>query len=185
MLSCRIVGLYTSTERAIQNYSKMSFRLCRFTGRDDELLAVSFLTSGRDFLEKQFDRTSNTAAPFAMGSSGMITELQISLMDDSTGGGADMWKGRAIAFISALNKPMCYFRDKGYLLLEPNSYMDFFRAADPRTDGFREEGDRSTVSKSRSRMSFLTVYSSRLKAFILTLPWDTPTISVASRSKRP
>jgi hypothetical protein len=145
------------------------FRLCRFTGRDDELLAVSFLTSGRDFLEKQFDRTSNTAAPFAMGSSGMITELQISLMDDSTGGGADMWKGRAIAFISALNKPMCYFRDKGYLLLEPNSYMDFFELPILERMVFEKKVTFNGVEIEIKDELFDRVLEP-LKAFILTLP---------------
>ena len=145
------------------------FRLCRFTGRDDELLAVSFLTSGRDFLEKQFDRTSNTAAPFAMGSSGMITELQISLMDDSTGGGADMWKGRAIAFISALNKPMCYFRDKGYLLLEPNSYMDFFELPILERMVFEKKVSFNGVEIEIKDELFDRVLEP-LKAFILTLP---------------
>lgn len=100
------------------------FRLARYLGRECDLLLVNFLTSGRDFLDKQTDRTTNTMNPFALGSSGMLIELIISLMDDS-GGGGDMWKGRAIAFVAGLTRVLCYLRDRGYILLDSSKFIEF------------------------------------------------------------
>jgi len=102
------------------------FRLARYIGREYDLVLINFLTSGRDFLDKQYDRTTNTMNPFALGSSGMLIELIISLMDDS-GGGGDMWKGRAIAFVAGLTRALTFLRDRGYLLLEANTFMDFMK----------------------------------------------------------
>ncbi|WP_432262880.1 FtsK/SpoIIIE domain-containing protein [Cupriavidus sp. TMH.W2] len=102
------------------------FRLARYIGREYDLVLINFLTSGRDFLDKQTDRTTNTMNPFALGSSGMLIELIISLMDDS-GGGGDMWKGRAIAFVAGLTRALTFLRDRGYLLLEANTFMDFMK----------------------------------------------------------
>jgi intracellular multiplication protein IcmO len=48
------------------------FRLARYIGREYDLVLINFLTSGRDFLDKQYDRTTNTMNPFALGSSGML-----------------------------------------------------------------------------------------------------------------
>jgi len=104
---------------------KNIFRLCRYYGREDDYLQINFLTSGRDFVDAQVDKVSNSCAPMALGSSGMVTELEVSLMDDS-GGGTDMWKGRAIAFITSLNKPLCWLRDRGIILLQPATYIDYF-----------------------------------------------------------
>lgn len=100
-------------------------RLARLLGREDDLLVLNFITSGRDLAGKSTDRLTNTINPYATSSSSMQNELNISLMDDS-GGGGDMWKGRAIAFISALSRPLCWLRDRGYLLLDPGAYIGFF-----------------------------------------------------------
>jgi len=116
--------IYTDGKGAVDLYQNV-FRLARYLGREEDLLVVNFLTSGRDFLDKQFDRTTNTMNPFALGSSGMLIELIISLMDDS-GGGGDMWKGRAIAFVAGLTRVLCYLRDRGYILLDSNKFIEFF-----------------------------------------------------------
>jgi hypothetical protein len=116
--------LYTDGKGAVDLYNNV-FRLARYLGREDDLLVISFLTSGRDFLDKQVDRTTNTMNPFALGSSGMLIELIISLMDDS-GGGGDMWKGRAIAFVAGLTRVLCYLRDRGYILLDATKFIEFF-----------------------------------------------------------
>lgn len=116
--------LYTDGKGAVDLYNNV-FRLARYLGREDDLLVISFLTSGRDFLDKQIDRTTNTMNPFALGSSGMLIELIISLMDDS-GGGGDMWKGRAIAFVAGLTRVLCYLRDRGYILLDANTFIGYF-----------------------------------------------------------
>ena len=104
---------------------KNIFKLARRVGREDDLLIINFITSGRDFVEKQYDKVTNNMNMMGNTSSGMLIELIVALMDDS-GGGGDMWKGRAISFVAALTRPLVYLRDKGYINLAPESYLDYF-----------------------------------------------------------
>lgn len=104
---------------------KNIFKLARRVGREDDLLIINFITSGRDFVEKQYDKVTNNMNMMGNTSSGMLIELIVALMDDS-GGGGDMWKGRAISFVAALTRPLTYLRDKGYINLAPESYLDYF-----------------------------------------------------------
>lgn len=104
---------------------KEIFRLSRYLGREDDLLIINFITSGRDFVEKQPDKVTNNMNIMGNTSSGMLIELIVSLMDDS-GGGGDMWKGRAISFVAALTRPLIYLRDKGYINLSPEKYLEYF-----------------------------------------------------------
>jgi intracellular multiplication protein IcmO len=101
------------------------FRLCRLLNREDDILVVNFISGGRDLSGKSSDRMTNTLNPYATSSSSMQNELNISLMDDG-GGGGDMWKGRAISFISALSRPLTWLRDRGYLFLDPGAYIATF-----------------------------------------------------------
>lgn len=104
---------------------KEIFRLSRYLGREDDLLIINFITSGRDFVEKQVDKVTNNMNIMGNTSSGMLIELIVSLMDDS-GGGGDMWKGRAISYVAALTRPLTYLRDKGYINLSPEKYLEYF-----------------------------------------------------------
>lgn len=104
---------------------KEIFRLARYLGRECDLLIINFITSGRDFVEKQIDKVTNNMNIMGNTSSGMLIELIVSLMDDS-GGGGDMWKGRAIMFVAALTRPLTYLRDKGYINLSPEKYLEYF-----------------------------------------------------------
>ncbi len=104
---------------------KEIFRLARYLGREDDLLLINFITSGRDFVEKQADKVTNNMNIMGNTSSGMLIELIVALMDDS-GGGGDMWKGRAISFVAALTRPLTYLRDKGYMNLSPEKYLEYF-----------------------------------------------------------
>lgn len=104
---------------------KEIFRLARYLGREDDLLIINFITSGRDFVEKQADKVTNNMNIMGNTSSGMLIELIVALMDDS-GGGGDMWKGRAISFVAALTRPLTYLRDKGYMNLSPEKYLEYF-----------------------------------------------------------
>lgn len=101
------------------------FRLSRYLGREEDLLIVNFITSGRDFVEKQADKVTNNMNIMGNTSSGMLIELIVALMDDS-GGGGDMWKGRAISFVAALTRPLTYLRDKGFIGLSPEDYLSYF-----------------------------------------------------------
>lgn len=104
---------------------KEIFRLARYLGRECDLLIINFITSGRDFIEKQLDKVTNNMNLMGNTSSGMLIELIVGMMDDS-GGGGDMWKGRAIMFVAALTRPLIYLRDKGFINLSPEKYLEYF-----------------------------------------------------------
>lgn len=104
------------------------FSMCRSMGREDDLLLINFMTGARDIIGPQEKRLSNTMNPFAHGSSSMLSQLIVSLMDSGSSGSpdADMWKGRAITFVEALMKALVYMRDQGYLLLDANTIRNYF-----------------------------------------------------------
>ena len=103
------------------------FSMVRSMGREDDLLLINFMTGARDVIGPQDNRLSNTMNPFANGSSSMLTQLVVSLMDSGSGGGdGDMWKGRAISFVEALMKILVYMRDRGNILLDANSIRNYF-----------------------------------------------------------
>jgi len=103
------------------------FSMCRSMGREDDLLLINFMTGARDIVGAQEKRLSNTMNPFCNGSSSMLTELVVSLMDQGAqSADGDMWKGRAIVFVSALMKVLVYMRDKGKILLDANSIRNYF-----------------------------------------------------------
>lgn len=107
-------------------YSKV-FGMVRRMGRDDDLLLINFMTGARDIIGAQKTRLSNTMNPFANGSSSMLSQLVVSLMDSGGGGGdGDMWKGRAISFVEALMKVLVAMRDEGHILLDANSIRNYF-----------------------------------------------------------
>lgn len=103
------------------------FSMVRKMGREDDLLLINFMTGARDVIGPQKNRLSNTMNPFANGSSSMLSQLVISLMDsssqDQTG---DMWKGRAINFVESLMAILCAMRDAGHILLDANTIREYF-----------------------------------------------------------
>lgn len=103
------------------------FSMCRAMGREDDLLLINFMTGARDVVGAQEKRLSNTMNPFCNGSSSMLSQLVVSLMDSGTqSADGDMWKGRAIVFVEALMKVLVYMRDKGKLLLDANTIRNYF-----------------------------------------------------------
>lgn len=107
-------------------YAKV-FSMVRSMGREDDLLIINFMTGARDIVGPQEKRLSNTLNPFCQGSSSMLTQLVVSLMGESAGGGdGDMWKGRAIAFVEALMRLLVYMRDEGSILLDANTIRNYF-----------------------------------------------------------
>lgn len=107
------------------------FSMVRRKGREDDLLLINFMTGASDIIGPQEHILSNTMNPFAAGSSSMLSQLVISLMDDSGGGrpgssDGDMWKGRAISFVQALMPPLVWLRDQGYLLLDAGLIRRYF-----------------------------------------------------------
>src|SRR5579872_6140065 len=103
------------------------FSMVRFMGREDDILLISFMTGARDIVGAQEKRLSNTMNPFCTGSSSMLSQLVISLMDSSSQTpDGDMWKGRAMVFVEALMKILVYMRDQGKILLDANSIRKYF-----------------------------------------------------------
>lgn len=107
-------------------FSKV-FSMVRSMGREDDMLLINFMTGARDVIGPQETRLSNTLNPFARGSSSMLAQLVVSLMDNaaSTPDG-DMWKGRAIGFVEALMKILVAMRDAGHILLDANTVRNYF-----------------------------------------------------------
>lgn len=107
-------------------YAKV-FSMVRSMGREDDLLLINFMTGARDVIGPQESRLSNTLNPFGTGSSSMLSNLVVSLMDSSSSSSdGDMWKGRAIGFVEALMKVLVAMRDGGYILLDANSIRNYF-----------------------------------------------------------
>lgn len=103
------------------------FSMTRMMGREDDLLLINFMTGARDVIGAQERRLSNTMNPFCNGSSSMLTQLVVSMMDSSSQSpDGDMWKGRAIVFVEALMKILVYMRDQGKLLLDANTIRNYF-----------------------------------------------------------
>lgn len=103
------------------------FSMARQMGREDDVLLVNFMTGARDIIGPQDKRLSNTINPFSSGSSSMLSQLVISLMEESSGSSdGDMWKGRAIAFVEALMRVLVYMRDQEAILLDANIIRNYF-----------------------------------------------------------
>lgn len=103
------------------------FSMVRSMGREDDMLLINFMTGARDIIGPQKNRLSNTMNPFASGSSSMLSQLVVSLMDSSSGSSdGDMWKGRAISFVEALMKILVAMRDAGHILLNANTIRNYF-----------------------------------------------------------
>ncbi len=107
-------------------FSKV-FAMARRMGREDDVLTINFMTGARDIMGPQEKRLSNTLNPFAIGSSSMLSQLVVSLMDSSSATpDGDMWKGRAISFVEALMRLLAYMRDEGHVLLDAHTIRRYF-----------------------------------------------------------
>ncbi len=103
------------------------FSMARSMGREDDVLLVNFMTGAKDIIGAQERKLSNTMNPFANGSSSMLSQLVVSLMDSSSqSSDGDMWKGRAISFVEALMKVLVFMRDEGHILLDANTVRNYF-----------------------------------------------------------
>lgn len=103
-------------------YAKI-YSMARLYGREDSVLVVNFQTGAKDVFGPQEIKMSNTLNPFAVGSSGMLSQLVVSLM--STGKG-DVWENRAISFVEALMKPLVFLRDNYGLMLDVGVIREYF-----------------------------------------------------------
>jgi len=100
------------------------FSMVRQYGREDDLLVINYMTGNADTKKKRIDKPSNTYNPFSVGNADSLIQLVVSLMDASDGKG-DMWKGRAISFISAVLPALVDLRDQGRLMLHIGAIREF------------------------------------------------------------
>lgn len=103
-------------------YGKI-YSMARKMGREDSVRVINFQTGAKDIFGPQSTKMSNTMNVFSVGSSGMLTNLVVSLM--STGKG-DVWENRAISFVEALMKPFVFLRDNYGILLDVVFIRDYF-----------------------------------------------------------
>ena len=136
-------------------------RLARRFGRDDDILTINFITSGRDLVKAQSDKVTNTFNVMADTSAGMLIELLNNLLDDSGGSGGDMWKGRAMTFIAAITVALTYLRDKGFLQLSPSTYIRYMELPALEELVFEHEGKYGEQ---------FNIVSEALKNYLITLP---------------
>jgi intracellular multiplication protein IcmO len=106
---------YTDGKGDVTLYAKI-FSMVRSMGREDDLLVINYMTGNADTKIKRSDKLSNTYNPFAVGNAESLIQLIVSLMD-AGGTGGDMWKSRAISFISAVIPALVDLRDQGLLML--------------------------------------------------------------------
>ncbi len=106
---------YIDGKGDVSLYAKI-FSMVRAMGREDDLLVINYMTGNADTTKKRRDKLSNTYNPFAVGNAESLIQLIVSLMDAGDGKG-DMWKGRAISFISSVMPTLVDLRDQGFLML--------------------------------------------------------------------
>lgn len=114
---------YSDGKGDVSLFTKI-FSMLRAMGREDDLFVINYMTGGGDTTKRRADKLSNTYNPFAVGNAESLIQLIVSLMDASEGKG-DMWKGRAISFISSLLPALVDLRDKGYLMLHIGAIREF------------------------------------------------------------
>lgn len=114
---------YSDGKGDVTLWSKI-FSMVRAMGREDDLFVINYMTGGGDTTKRRADKLSNTYNPFAVGNAESLIQLIVSLMDASEGKG-DMWKGRAISFISSLLPALVDLRDKGLLMLHIGAIREF------------------------------------------------------------
>lgn len=103
-------------------YGKV-YSMARSMGREDDVLVINFQTGAKDIYGAQPNKLSNTLNPFAVGSSGMLSELVKGLMAT---GEKSTWTQQAESFVEALMKPLVFLRDNHGLNLDVNVVRDYF-----------------------------------------------------------
>ena len=96
------------------------YALARRYGRTDDLLVLNFMEDDDDGSGKL---PSNTLNPFASGGADVLTQMVVSLMDES-GGDGGMWKGRATAMFTGVMRAMVFLRNNGLLDLDVGAIRD-------------------------------------------------------------
>lgn len=135
------------------------FSMCRQMGREDDISVINYMTGNADTTKRRADKLSNSTNPLSTGNAESNTQLLVDLMDASPAGG-DMWKGRAISWLSSLMPPLHELRDSGALSL----HVGVVRASAPPLAYFKLMEHPGISERSREGM----------KAFLSTVPGFNP-----------
>lgn len=92
------------------------FSMLKQMDRLDDLLVLNYMTGNADASKKRSDKLSNKYNPFSVGNAESLIQLIVNLME-AAGSSGDIWKGRAISFISSVIPALVDLRDKNILLL--------------------------------------------------------------------
>lgn len=85
--------------------------LAHRVGRTDDVYVISYLTGNQDIWVKEDRLLTNRFNPFYTGSTSLLTELLVSLLDAE----GDIWGKKANSFLGAWLRPLVYLRDHGKL----------------------------------------------------------------------
>lgn len=87
------------------------FIMSRRVSREDDFLAMDFMTGGKSAESRTPFRMSNTLNPFATAPADAITNLLTSLLPKEDGGGNSVFQQKAIALLTALIPVLTQLRD--------------------------------------------------------------------------
>jgi intracellular multiplication protein IcmO len=97
------------------------FALCHKFGRTKDLLHLNFMSGSGP--AGRHARPSHRINPLASGSPDALVQIFIAMMDD-TGGDVWIWKGRAVAMLTAVVHALCELRDRNDLILDAGVLRD-------------------------------------------------------------
>ena len=104
--------------------------LAKRFGREDDVRLVNFTgvsaagAGGGDASAGSMGSQSNTLNPFSRGTADQLINMVASLMS-SGGSSGEMWRDRAVQFVSMLLRTLVEMRDRGEILLDVQTIRDF------------------------------------------------------------
>ena len=99
------------------------YAMARRLGREDDIVVLNYMTGNTETPESEGKLRSNTLNPFSTGTSDSLSQLIISLMEETGNEGA-MWKGRAAAMFTGVMRALVWQRDKGSVDLNVSVIRD-------------------------------------------------------------
>ena len=99
------------------------YAMARRLGREDDIVVLNYMTGNTETPESEGKLRSNTLNPFSTGTSDSLSQLIISLMEETGNEGA-MWKGRAAAMFTGVMRALVWLRDKGSIDLNVSVIRD-------------------------------------------------------------
>ncbi|MCV9964101.1 hypothetical protein OIU34_19655 [Pararhizobium sp. BT-229] len=106
-------GIFVDGKGDVASYARLATAARKF-GREGDFYVLNFLTGNGVEVDDEGVARSNTVNPFKTMAADAITQMLMETMDDTGGDGA-MWRGRAVAMLTAVIRPLVWLRDIGYI----------------------------------------------------------------------